>query len=272
MRCLMSCLLGLSLIGCSGQIQQNTAPPKNISNHSYQADESMTQKEQTELNSLFSNTNNSNSMDKKQDDSPSTNKQKIILDVPIIKQLPELQNGCEVTSLAMVLQYTGIKVDKMELAKQVPKDKDPVSKNKKGDIINWGNPNHGFVGDITGKNIGFAIYAKPLETLMNRYLPDRTVNLTGKAFEALLQQVENQKPVLVWTTGDFKTPDRRESWNHGVEKIQTALDLHVVVLTGFDSDYVYVNDPLTGGKNQKVNKQSFILSWNELGKQALSYR
>lgn len=249
MRYIATSLLALSLLGCSGQLQKDTASPNPIS-HSNKAAETKIQEE-----ILLT-----------------SDEKKVILDVPIIEQKPELKFGCEVTSLAMVLQYTGIKVDKMELARQVPKDNDPVAKNSTGDIIHWGNPNHGFVGDITGKAMGYAVYAKPLEKLMNHYLPNRTVNLTDKPFDALLRQVQNQLPVVVWTTGDFKSPDRWESWNHGSEKIKTPLDLHVVVLTGFDSNHVYINDPLTGEKNQKVNKPSFIHSWTALGKQALSYR
>ena len=43
----------------------------------------------------------------------------MIEDVPFIKQLPELPRGCEVTSLAMLLQYKGVQVDKMQLASEI---------------------------------------------------------------------------------------------------------------------------------------------------------
>ena len=41
------------------------------------------------------------------------------LKVPLIMQEPELMRGCEVTSLAMILQYNHINVDKMELSKNI---------------------------------------------------------------------------------------------------------------------------------------------------------
>ncbi|WP_373230586.1 C39 family peptidase [Cohnella sp.] len=198
------------------------------------------------------------------------NPKEAMLDVPLISQNPELKYGCEVTSLTMVLHYAGIQVDKMKLANELPKDSDPVKKIS-GDIQSWGNPDHGFVGDITGKKMGYAVYAKPLEQLMRKYLPDQTVNLTGKSMDDVFSQITKGKPVVVWTTGDYKQPDRWETWKHGNEEIHTPLDLHAVVLVGFDPDYVYINDPLTGKKAHKVERKMFIRTWEIMGKQALTY-
>lgn len=198
-------------------------------------------------------------------------KDSIILDVPIIKQNPELKYGCEVTSLTMVLEHAGIRTDKLKLADELPKDDDPVKKTESGDITRWGNPDHGFVGDMTGKHEGYAVYAGPLETLMNQYLHNRTVNLTRKPFDEVLAQIKKGKPVILWTTGNYKAPDRWESWKHGNEEIHTPLDLHAVVLVGYDKEHLYINDPLTGKKAHKTNKDSFLESWNALGQQALSY-
>lgn len=199
-------------------------------------------------------------------------KSKVILDVPLIAQYPQLKFGCEVTSLTMVLQHAGVRVNKMKLAEQMIKDKDPLIKDKNGNILHWGNPSHGFVGDVTGKTAGYAIFAGPMEKLMRIYLPDRTVNLTGKPFDALLQKVSEGKPVLVWTTGDYRIPDRWETWKHGHETIHTPLDLHAVVLVGYDPERVYVNDPLSKRKAHPVNKQMFIRTWEIMGKQGLTYR
>lgn len=251
------------LIGCSANLQHTDL----------QSNGSETQTEPTDKIFRTTNIDQKSMLQKNMNQSSShqTIKQSVLLDVAIIKQKPELKNGCEVTSLAMVLQYAGIKVNKMELAEKVAKDNDPIVRNSNGDIIHWGNPNHGFVGDITGKSKGYSVYEKPAEQLMKQYLPDRTLNLTGKPFDAVIEQLRNEKPVMVWTTSHFKAPVTWDSWNHGEEKINATFELHSVVLVGFDHDFVYVNDPLTGVKGQKVNRLSFIESWEALGKQALSY-
>ena len=196
---------------------------------------------------------------------------KRILNVPIISQKPELYNGCEVTSLAMLLHYAGFKVSKMDLANQVKKDADPIKENRSGDIVHWGNPDHGFVGDITGEAKGYAVHDKPMEHLMRHYLRNRTLNLTGSAFSVLLNQIVNRKPVLVWTTVHFGPPRTWELWNHGTEQIKATMEIHTVLLVGYDPHYVYVNDPLSGIQAQKINRQIFLQSWIALGRKALSY-
>ena len=41
------------------------------------------------------------------------------LNVPLVNQLPDLPNGCEVTSLAMLLKYYDINVSKLELSSNI---------------------------------------------------------------------------------------------------------------------------------------------------------
>jgi uncharacterized protein YvpB len=194
-----------------------------------------------------------------------------MINVPLINQNPELRYGCEVTSLAMVLNYAGVKVNKMELYKKVKKDSDPIKRATTGDILHWGNPHEGFVGDMTGRNAGYAVFDIPIAQLVNQYLPNRAVNLTNQPFENVLQHVSKGYPVVVWTTGDYRLPDRWESWRHGNQVIRTPLDLHAVVLVGYNQQYVFLNDPLSGKKQVKVNKQRFIDSWKALKSRAVSY-
>jgi uncharacterized protein YvpB len=201
----------------------------------------------------------------------STMKNTAMLNVVLIKQNPELKYGCEVTSLAMVLNYAGVKTNKMELYRSIQKDSDPLIRSR-GDIIKWGNPNHGFVGDMTGNRAGYAVFDQPMIQLINKYLPGRAVNLTNQPFENVLNHVSKGYPVVVWTTGDYRLPDRWESWYHGKQLIKTPLDLHAVVLVGYDAQHIYLNDPLSGRKQVRVGKQQFIASWKALNCRAVSYK
>lgn len=199
-------------------------------------------------------------------------KQSTLLNVVLIKQNPELRYGCEVTSLAMVLNYAGVKTDKMDLYRRIQKDSDPLIKSASGNILRWGNPADGFVGDMTGRRAGYAVFDRPMVALINQKLPGRAVNLTNLPFERVLAHVSSGYPVVVWTTGDYRLPDRWESWYHGKQFIKTPLDLHAVVLVGYDSNYVFLNDPLSGRKQVRVNKEQFIRSWKALQSRAVSYK
>lgn len=199
-------------------------------------------------------------------------KDSAMLNVVLIKQNPELRYGCEVTSLAMMLRFAGVNTSKMELYRSIRKDPDPLIRSPKGDILRWGNPADGFVGDMTGRRAGYAVFDKPMIALINQKLPGRAVNLTNKPFNQVLEHVAAGFPVVAWTTGDYRLPDRPEGWYHGKQFIKTPLDLHAVVLVGFDKKYVYINDPLSGKKQVRVNKQQFISSWKALRSRAVSYK
>ena len=199
-------------------------------------------------------------------------KDSVMLNVIQINQNPELRFGCEVTSLAMVLTYAGVETNKIDLYHSIQKDPDPLIKSPKGDILHWGNPADGFVGDMTGKHPGYAVFDKPMITLINQKLPGRAVNLTNQPFEKILEHVSAGYPVVVWTTGDYRLPDRWEGWYHGNQFIKTPLDLHAVVLVGYDANYVYLNDPLSGKKQVRVGKEQFISSWKALQNRAVSYK
>lgn len=197
---------------------------------------------------------------------------KILLDVPIIAQKPELDNGCEVTSLAMLLQYAGVDVDKMALAEEIRKDDTPVVYDEAGSIQSWGNPEKGFVGDITGNQIGFGVYTGPVLELLNQYLSGRGKDLSGQPFEALLEKIDEGKPVIVWVTSEFEVPEEFTEWESGSGTIKITFDEHAVLLVGYDDTFCYINNPYNGKKNQQVNKENFTEVWDSMGSMAISYK
>lgn len=196
----------------------------------------------------------------------------ILIKVKSIKQKPELYNGCEVTSLAMLLNWAGVSVNKLQLSKNIKKDKTPVEKDEKGNILSWGDPNNGFVGDITGDDSGYAVYHGPLASLLNRYLPGKAADLSGSSFLQILDYVNGGKPVVVWTTSFFAPTNEWVTWTSPHGTIKATFHEHCVLLVGFDENkkVVYLNDPLYGAQAKEVPMEDFRKSWVQLGSQAVS--
>ncbi|MDF2719862.1 MAG: peptidase C39-like family protein, partial [Paenibacillus sp.] len=121
-----------------------------------------------------------------------------MIDAPAVKQLPELPPGCEIVSLTMLLNFYGVNKGKMELAKEMVKDPTPIRWDK-GSIVYWGNPNTGYVGDVTGKTRGFGIYHSGLFPTLQANVPT-AVDLTGSEFDTIERQIAEGLPVIVWTT------------------------------------------------------------------------
>ncbi|MCO7176377.1 C39 family peptidase [Sporolactobacillus kofuensis] len=204
---------------------------------------------------------------KKHKAKPSVKEKK--LTAPYVSQKPELPNGCEVTSLTMLLQSAGIKVDKLTLAGQIKKV--PF---QSGGFM--GNPNEGFVGNMyhgSRNNPGYAVYHGPVADLASRYLGHRVKDLTGDAWEDIEKQIASGVPVWTITSINFQ-PVPKGSWREWHTKqgtIQITFQEHSVLVTGYDEDYVYFNDPLAGGPGSKASKAAFVKAWKQFGRQAISY-
>lgn len=193
----------------------------------------------------------------------------VLIDAPHVRQLPELPSGCEITSLTMLLQFYGVDKGKMDLVPEMKKDPTPLVWSDNS-IQSWGNPNVGFVGEVTGKGKGFGIFHGPLMELLQSYVP-KAVDLTGGTFDMLEKQLADGIPSVVWTTIDYAVPTQWVEWNTAQGKVVTTFMEHAVLLVGYDETNVYVNDPLKGTKSIPINKQAFIKVWEAMGKQALSY-
>ncbi len=194
-----------------------------------------------------------------------------LLDVPLIRQNPELPRGCEVTTLAMLLHYAGKPVDKMALAEQVIKDSTPVKK-KGNQIISWGDPELGFVGNMYDMDKpGFGVYHEPLTVLANQYLKGNALDLTGGEFQDVLRFLEKGVPVLTIINSRFRPVQDWVTWRGPQGVVRATFREHAVLLVGYDHRYVYINDPLRGYKNRKVSRFQFEKGWIQMGRQAVTY-
>lgn len=203
----------------------------------------------------------------KSDEKANDGDKKIIDGVPHISQLPELQRGCEVTSLAMLLQYEGIAADKLTLAEQIHKipfrDANYVR----------GNPYDGFVGDIyTFSNSGYGVYHGPVAKLAENYLPGKIKDITGQTVEAVYSMIDSGSPAWVITNSTFAPlPDSEFTvWDTNTGKVKISYKEHSVLIVGYDEQSIYINDPLATDPYIAVPRKAFEQAWVQMGSQAIA--
>lgn len=189
------------------------------------------------------------------------------LSVPIFNQLsdPPLEFGCEVTALSMLLSYYEYDYDKNKLAEMI--NKEPYQ-DKEG---LFGNPDLGFVGDMTGEKSGMSVNVEPIYELSKEIVtePYEVINSTGSDLDSLLDVIQTGSPVWVIVTTDYKTPKSTDfiDWEtrNGMKKILP--NHHAAVISGFDSENVFLSDPYGTVKTVEKNQLSDII--DAMGRQSL---
>ena len=197
--------------------------------------------------------------------------------VPLVNQ-NKLPTGCETCSATMLLKFYGYNISETTFA-----DKYLIKKNLSysGSKIYGPDPNCAFVGNPYSSS-GFGIYAPAMAKSMNSYLADKSykaVSLKGKSLEYLAgKYIAQGQPVMVWATinmvASYKTTtwsvnytDENAKYKYGSNYTWTANE-HCLVLTGYNSNYYYFNDPWTNTRT--YYKKSLVNTrYSELGKQAV---
>jgi uncharacterized protein YvpB len=167
--------------------------------------------------------------------------------------------SCEVASLKMALDYSGVNVPESELISYLTFDPTP----KRGNV--WGDPYQGFVGSIDGSMLktGYGVYWEPIARLGLRYR--RTEVIKDGTLQSLITHLEQGRPVVVW--GHFgnagmmtwRTPEGRV-----IEGINGE---HARTLVGFTGDSrnpesVILLDPIYGELRWTVDY--FMRNWGNL--------
>ena len=187
------------------------------------------------------------------------------LPVEYISQLPELPTGCEITSLAEVLNYLGYQVDKEYLAENDLKMLDDLD----------GSFNNYFIGSPWDEN-GWGCFAPAITNAANKYLTSiksskKAYNISGSSLSQLFTEIQNGNPVIVWVTTrlDERTVFDNIEMNNGTT-FKWPENEHCVVLVGYDLNSpqtVTVADPLAGVVERTYSQ--FNSRYNELGKRAV---
>lgn len=193
------------------------------------------------------------------------------LPVRAVLQNPGLPNGCEATSLAALLRYKGVAVNKLDLAYAFIPRKDLI---ETADGRTGPDPEDAYAGDPS-TSLGFYCFAAPLAQGANRYLQEQesshyAVDVTGVTADGLKQYLSAGDPVVVWITRDLSAP-RTGSFTWTLkdtgEKYTPYVNLHCVVLTGWGRGVCEIMDPLQGRRT--VDQQAFIDCFEQMGSRAM---
>lgn len=190
------------------------------------------------------------------------------LDTKVILQNPELPEGCEVTSLAIILNYFGFKITHTDLADNY------LPQGKVGEVsfyeYNIGNPRE--------KGEAWGCYAPVIVKTANSYLSEqgtnyRAYNYTGYDVRKLYYEVSCGRPVVVWTTMRFAEPRTSSPWIVDGKKLYWKYPLHCVVLSGydFDAETVTITDPLSP-KPITVKMSLFEQRFRQMESQAVTLK
>lgn len=194
-------------------------------------------------------------------DKYATMPEKADLKVKVIKQYPELPNGCEVTSLCMALNYHGYKIGKMAL-------KDGYLPIGSENIYEYN------IGDPAERG-SYGCYSPVIKRTADAYYADKGIDrqsadLTHCNIEELYYQVSKGNPVIVWATQymDIR-PHNIKSWEIDGLTFNWKAPLHCMLLTGYDMEEgtVTLTDPIYGEVTH--DKTLFETRWHQMGEQAV---
>jgi len=184
--------------------------------------------------------------------------------VNTVLQNPELPTGCEATSLTMVLNSLGYKVNKIDIAeKYLPRGS-----------VNC-DPYNVFCGNPRSKN-AYGCFAPVIVKAANKCLESqnsnyRAVDISGSSPETLYGYIKEGVPVLVWVTINMANTYISDRWiaEDTGREIQWPANEHCVVLMGYDSSRktVVLNDPLKG--EVRYNTRLFESRYNSMNKNAV---
>ena len=166
----------------------------------------------------------------------------VSLEVPEVRQLPELPTGCESVALTMALEYEGFMLYKTTIAREF------LVYNQETD-----NMAIGYIGDPFSKD-GAGCFAPAIAATADNFFEDQgydyaAYNISGSEMEELLSYVAAGTPVVLWTTMYMAEPEFTEdTTEYDGELYRWYYQEHCVVLSGYDLDNgtLQINDPLEG--------------------------
>ncbi|MDE6834754.1 MAG: C39 family peptidase [Ruminococcus sp.] len=207
-------------------------------------------------------------------------KKKMLIDVPYYSQ-HDYPTGCELVSTSMLLAFLGFDIKAGELIEKGYLNAVDITKDSKG-RKRGGDPDKVFIGNPE-KNTGYGCYSGAVEYALNKYLKPQEHKLNKKyeitdlkgmeLSEICAEYVSEGVPVIVWASIDMKPTfiNLANSWiiEKTGERYLWKSNEHCLVLTGYDEEYYYFNDPLAQ-KDTPYLKRLVERRYGEMGMQAIA--
>ncbi len=189
-----------------------------------------------------------------------------MIKAPLIKQLPELPTGCEITSLAMAINFYDINIKHTILADYFLEKAEYRAGDYRKKFV--GNPR-----EIKA----YGCFAGVIENSANKFLDTiktrefEVLNISGSDPERLYSFLDMGYPVIVWATSKMIPVKEGPRWidRESGNIITWVGNEHCLLLTGYDIErgYVYMNDPQYGIVSYKM--ELFEERFNDLEKQGI---
>lgn len=185
------------------------------------------------------------------------------LNVENVPQNPELPNGCEITAATIALDHLGLPADKTTMAESYLRRHDPYTET---------DPELAYMGSPFEGEIGYYCMTGPVVDAVNAYLADegeeryQAMDLSGADLRELKGYLNSGMPVLVWVTQWFEEPRRAIHFTLPNGEYP-YVNLHCLVLTGYDGDTLYLADPLE--QNTEVEAAVFEDIFEKMGRRAV---
>lgn len=196
------------------------------------------------------------------------------LSVPYISQ-NDYPSGCELVSSAMLLRYYGFETEPSDLINGGFITYQLLDRDGNDELFG-GDPNKIFIGDPFSRD-GYGCYSRTIFNGLEKYLENKyfdTVYLTGTPLSYICDMyIDFGQPVLIWATSGMEPTDKKTpvTWkiSETGESFTWIPNEHCMVLVGYDDEYYYFNDPLTG-QAVPYEKAATDARYRELGSQSVT--
>lgn len=156
----------------------------------------------------------------------------LILDAPVYKQEHTL--SCESSAAAMAANFYDVSAREQDILNALPRHE---------------NPHLGFRGNVDGPYGGtqdYGVYAEPIRQVLARW--GLQVEHFAGGVEEIKAHIRQGQLVLAWITYELQVQSPQQATLSDGQVVTLVPYEHVVLVVGYNSDGLWVNDPYAGVK------------------------